>query len=205
MRIAIDPDLSCDGHGYLLTSESLGGSGLSAMQVSAILLGRGGERTAEGLLRDGVCFPVFFDGDCALDNGTMFVVGDLSEEEQRDWIARIAWKLNVPCGKLLLTSGCDPDILALACSGGQPEKHYVRHMCMSIPPGEYLVEVYAYFASVTVQVFFDDDEEMEAAYRKQRPGHHAYVIRLAPLRETPPMPEHDDGWCGAFEFRPLDS
>ena len=55
MRIAIDPELFCDGGGYVLTSESLGGSGLSAEAVSSVLLGEEGEITVERLVRDGVC------------------------------------------------------------------------------------------------------------------------------------------------------
>jgi hypothetical protein len=205
MRIPIDPELFCDGSTYVLTSESLGRSGLTPAELSAILFGESsGDVTVEDLLRDGVCLPLLFEGDCALDQETTFVVGDLGEQEQRDWIARLAWKLNVPCGKLLLVGGCAAEDLERACSGKRPKKRSVLHQRIEIPPGEYLVEVYAYLESITVSMFLEGNE-LEAEYRARHPGStDHYVIRLAPLRTTPAMPAADGGWCGTFEFRTLD-
>ncbi|NJL43108.1 MAG: hypothetical protein HC935_06750 [Pseudanabaena sp. SU_2_4] len=59
----------------------------------------------EALLRQGVCIPLYFEADCALDGFTLFVIGDLTEEESDEWIGKFVAKLNVPCGKLVLLCG----------------------------------------------------------------------------------------------------
>lgn len=102
-----------------------------------------------------MCFPVCFEGDCALDGNTVFNLGNLNEQEERDWIARLAWKFNIPCGKLILCCGCPDDDLEHALSDEPPDKHYVIFEHMEVPPGEYLVEIYAYYSSQTVQVSLD--------------------------------------------------
>jgi hypothetical protein len=211
--ISISKEFFCDGHCYVLTSASLGGSGLTPEELSETLFAAD-ESKVEELLRKGVCFPVCFEGDCALDGNTLFVLGDLNEPEDRDWIARLGWKLNIPCGRLILACGCDADDLAHAVSGRPPDEHYVIFQVIEVPPAEYLVEIYAYFSSMTVQVSlgewddrgnYRENEELAAWYRLNRPGLDdiGYLIRLKPLESEPPMPKLDEGWFGKFEFRSL--
>jgi hypothetical protein len=210
-RVSIEKEFFCDGHCYVLTSQSLGGSGVTPAELSEILFEGDDEKTAE-LLKKGVCLPVCFDGDCALDGNTVFVLGDLSEQEERDWIARLAWKLNVPCGKMILCCGCSDDDLEHAVSGAPPDEHYVFFQTIEVPPAEYLVEIYAYFSSQTVQVSltkydesgrYYEDAAQEAWYRENRPGVEGvgYVIRLKPLETEPVMPALVQGWLGKFVFR----
>jgi hypothetical protein len=211
-RLAISEEFFCDGHCYVLTSASLGGSDLTAEELSEILF-EADEGKVKELLGKGVCFPVCFEGDCALDNNTVFVLGDLSEQEERDWIARLSWKLNIPCGRLILACGCDAEDLERAVSGEPPEEHYVIYQVIEVSPAEYLVEIYAYFSSMTVQVSLNgydargnlvENEELAKWYQTNRPGLDdvGYVIRLKPLATEPPMPELEMGWFGKFEFRP---
>jgi|SRR5688500_8170759 len=210
-RISISKEFFCDGHCYVLTSASFGGSELSPAGLSGILFEADESKVVE-LLKKGVCFPVCFEGDCALDGNTIFVLGDLSEQEQRDWIARLAWKLNIPCGKLIFCCGCGDDDLEHAVSDEPPEEHYVIFERIEVPPGEYLVEIYAYYSSQTVQVSLDiydekgnyyEDEELDKWYQANRPGLEdvGYVIRLKPLENEPKMPKLEEGWFGKFEFR----
>ncbi|UBF24878.1 hypothetical protein K9N68_24960 [Kovacikia minuta CCNUW1] len=212
--IPISKEFFCDGHYYVLTSESLGGSGLSPEGVSDTL-GRADEPEIEGLLRQGVCIPLFFDGDCALDSSTVFVLGNLTAQEEHDWIARLSWKLNIPCGKfVILCGGGDPEEFAHAISGTPPKEHYEIFQVIDVPPDEYLVEIYAYLPSMTVQVSLEEYDEhwnlkenkaLEEWYQSNRPGHAdvGYIIRLVPLETDPPFPKlvSDIGWCGEFEFR----
>jgi hypothetical protein len=226
-RIRISQDFFCDGHCYLLTSSSLGGSGLTAQHVSDALFDANEDQVTD-LLKKGVCFPVCFEGDCALDGNTLFVSGDLSEREEKDWIARLSWKLNIPCGKLILCCGCLADDLEPAIDGVPPDKHFVIYQVIDVPPGEYLVEIYAYFSSMTVQVTLNDFDEDEydpedfdtfdlddnfhqakakyERYRQNRPGVEGvdYIVRLKPLETEPPMPKLSRGWFQDFEFRPFD-
>lgn len=210
--ITISNGFFCDGHCYLLTSSSFGGSGLTAKEVQDILFEENKDKTAEQLLKKGVCLPVCFEGDCALDGETLFVLGDLSEQEEKNWIARLGWKLNVPCGKLILCCGCLADDLAPAAAGETPDPDYEIYQVIDVPPAEYLVEIYAYLSSMTVQVSLDnydaggnysEDEERARWYAVNRPGIDgvSYIIRLSPLESEPLMPETESGWFEKFEFR----
>jgi hypothetical protein len=224
-RIPVSKDFFCDGHCYLLTSQSFGGSGLAPEELSEIML-KGDESKIKPLVERGVCMPVCFEGDCALDGGTWFVLGDLSEQEEQSWIARLAWKLSVPCGRLILCCGCCEDELVPIAAGEPPPEHYKIYESIDVPPGEYLVEIYAYLSSLTVQVALDDfdededDDEETATFKKgekflqtkhahewlreNRPEIDGvdYIIRLAPLTAAPPpMPKLNDGWFEKFEFR----
>lgn len=213
-RIPISKEFFCDGPGYLLTSTSLGGSDLTAADVSETLFESDTEKCLE-LFKKGICFPVSFEGDCALDENTLFVIGDLNEQEERDWIARLAWKLNVPCGKLILCCGWSEEDLEPAVAGETPEENYVIYQIIEVPPKEYLVEIYAYFSSLTVQVSLDEEDdngilrenkELADWYRKNRPGTENvdYIIRLKPLETEPKMPNIEEGLFEEFEFRKLD-
>lgn len=212
--ISISKNFFCDGHCYLLTSASLGGSGLTAKEVSDILFAENNDRTIERLLEKGVCLPFCFEGDCALDSETLFVLGDLSEPEEKDWIARLGWKLNIPCGKLILCCGCVEDHLEPAVAGETPDPNYEVYQIIDVLPGEYLVEIYAYLQSMTVQVSLNEydhrgnyreNEELEKWYRENRPGIEgvSYIIRLSPLESEPPLPEIGSGWFEKFEFRSM--
>lgn len=210
--ISIASGFFCDGHCYLLTSASLGGSGLSAGDMSEILLDGDHDKT-RALVEKGVCFPVCFEGDCALDGETIFVLGDLGEQEDRDWIARLRSKLNIPCGKLILACGCLAEDLEPALAGEAPDPNYEITQTIDVPPGEYLVEIYAFLPSMTVRVSLDaydaqghllENERLAAWYRENRPGVDgtSYVIRLAPFDGAAlPPPALEAGWFGKFEFR----
>ena len=213
-RVHISQEFFCDGHCYLLTSSSLGGSGITVEELSESLFETSEEKLTE-LLRKGVCFPVCFPGDCALDSNTLFVLGDLNEQEETNWIARIAWKLNIPCGKLIIGCGCLAEDLEPALAGEPPQENYEIYQVIEIPPAEYLVELYAYFSSMTVQVSLDkydergnsyEDEELANWYRENRPEIEGidYIIRLKPLEAEPPMPKLFEGWFEEFEFRGKD-
>lgn len=212
--VPIHDEFFCDGHYYLLTSSSLGGSRLTPKDISDAV-SSGDEAAITGFLDRGICIPMVFDGDCALDSATNFVFGDLSEAESRDWIGRFAWKLNIPCGKfVLLAGGGDDTELAHAISGRPPQEHYVIFQVIDVPPGEYLVEVLAFFHSMTVQQSvdytmpdwnFQKNPKLEAWYQENHPGDENvhYIVRMVPLEEAPPFPKliPDFGWCGVFEFR----
>lgn len=212
--VPIHEDFFNDGYYYLLTSSSLGGSGLTPKDISGAI-SSGDEAAITDFLNRGICLPMVFNGDCALDSTTNFVFGDLSEEESRDWIARFAWKLNIPCGKfVIIVNGGDEFELEQAVSGNPPDENCVRFQVIDVPPGEYLVEILAFFHSITVQEYVDLDipewnlhakPELEAWYRENHPGteEQEYIVRMVPLTETPPFPTlvQDFSWCGVFEFR----
>ncbi|MEP0946551.1 MULTISPECIES: hypothetical protein [Cyanophyceae] len=157
--IPLAEDFFCDGHYYLLTSTSLGGSGLTAEELSNVL-GQADEQAINNLLMRGICIPLFFDGDCALDGHTAIVLGNLTEPEEHNWIAKLAWKLTIPCGKFVIHCGRgDADELAYAIAGNPPEPNYRIFQIIDVPPGKYLVQICAYLSSMTVQLSLKEHDK----------------------------------------------
>ena len=213
--IRIAEDFFCDSHCYLLTSSSLGGSNLTPPQISETI-SSGDREDIKSLLDAGIAIPLLFPGDCALDNSTLFVVDDLTKEQERDWIAKIACKLNIPCGKfVLLCGGAYPEELEYAISLRSPEPNYTIHQVIDLPADEYLVEILAYYPSMTVQLSLEEYDsglnmkenvELREWYEKNQPGVDgvSYIIRFSPLHGRKlALPKLDDesGWVGIFEFR----
>ncbi len=216
-----------DGYWYVLSSPCLGGSGISTADLEATLQSHDAAQLAP-LMDKGVCLPLFFPGDCALDRAVV-VVGDLSAEEQAEWLGRVRSKLTIPCGDLLVLGGGLAEDFDEAIAHPEPpdpeDTHYQR---IKLPPGDYLVEVYAFVGSMTVNFAWEDDEDgskLNAWWDETRPGQDRpewmeawaeegyadaeefdlleYVIRLIPLTEEVPLPEQETrtGWAGVFEMR----
>jgi hypothetical protein len=204
-QLPIDERFFCDGHYYVLTSRSLGGSGQSPEEIAS-LLGDASTTSIAGLLARGICLPLFFDGDCAMDSATRFVVGALGPEHERAWIGRLSATLEIPCGHLVLVAGGgDGGELAQALSGKPPEPSYVFYQSLEVPPGTYQVDVLAYARSMTVALHEEDLEEEEIAekYAALPEVEESYVIHLTPAAAERPSPAlvPDVGWCGVFDFR----
>ena len=222
--IPLRQNFFCDGAYYVLSSASLGGGGLTPKQLADIL-GQGDELGIAELLKRGVCVPMFFPGDCALDSA-IIVLGDLTEQEEAEWIGCIRSKLSIPCGRLLIfCGGGDESDIEGAISGKGLSNYKDYFESISVPPGEYIVEIYAYVSSMSVDFYFEDDEPLEEWFHRTRPGVElplwleyfkagraigelsddlvSYIIRLAPLVTEPELPRLVDeiGWCGEFEFR----
>jgi hypothetical protein len=165
-----------DGHWYALTSTSLGGSGLTSNQISERL------QTARlrHLVRDGICLPLSFDADRALDNAYI-VVGDLSAAEEAEWIGRVRARLKIPCGEFLLLGGAQEQDFEAALKSLKPrDPHYVTYCKFAVAPGDYVVEVYAYVGGSTVSLGWDgfgslavakqSQHDLAAWWERTRPG-----------------------------------
>ncbi len=211
MQIPVSPNFFCDGGGYLLTSASLGGSNLTPSQISDIVL-NGMAQDIVPLLSQGICMPLLFEGDCSLDRGTLFVVGDLTPQQEAEWQAKLTGKLEIPCGKLILLCSCMAEDLAHAISGEPPEEHYEIFQVIDVPPDSYLVEVYAYPLSLTVLMTLSDQEYED--YTRGIPEQDydddgnltlvRYIVRLSPLQNLNgelTLPQTTDAWLDTFTFR----
>jgi hypothetical protein len=205
LQVSLDENFFCDGTYYVLTSHSLGGSGMDPHDVADIL-GSPTAKQINELLSKGVCLPLAFEGDCAMDGGTLFVVGDLDVRHEKAWIGRLTGKLSIPCGKLVFVcGGGDGDGLARAISGKPADEDYCIYQTIEVPPGDYRVDVLAYLDSETV-LFMDDDLDEEALQKKYKhlpKVDECYVVHLTPLAGELPLPAliDEDGWPGVFEFR----
>ncbi|MFN8577612.1 MAG: hypothetical protein U0354_12215 [Candidatus Sericytochromatia bacterium] len=210
-RIPISPDFFCDGDGYVLTSSSLGNSNLTPQKFSDLVLD-GSFNDIKPVLEKGVCMPILFEADCVLDRKTLFVLGDLTEKEEKEWIAKLSWKLNIPCGKLILFCSCMTEDVARAISGKEPEENYMIYQTVDVPPDLYKVEIYAYRHSPTYWLTLSDEEyeEFEENEGDLLDGDYdedgnlitvGYIIRLSPLKENLVLPNLGDTWFKDFEFR----
>lgn len=216
-----------DGYWYVLSSPCLGGSGKSVNDLEDDLQSEDADRFS-ALMEQGVCLPLFFPGDCALDRAVV-VVGDLTDEEQAQWVGRLRSRLTIPCGDFLVMAGGRAEDMEQAIANPEPpDPDDARFHRIQVPPGDYLIEVYAFAGSMTVNIAWEDDEDgsqLAAWWDETRPGQDRpewmeawaeegyadaeefglleYIIRLTPLTEDVPVPEQDKrtGWAGVFEMR----
>lgn len=213
LRIPVDSRYMCDGHYAVLLSASLGGSDLQPAEL-ADALGMADADVINDLLARGICLPIFFGGDCALDGKTLFVIGELDAEHQAAWLWRLTGTLNIPCGKLiLLTGGGVPEDMERAVSLQPPNPDYCIHQIIDVPAGRYRVDVLAYARSTTAALMeFDTDEwdgegeiedRLEARYPQLPRVAERYVIHLRACAENLPLPAlvEDINWPGLFERR----
>jgi len=97
------------------------------------------------------------------------VVGEpLLPEEKEQWIAHYRWALKVPCGRLLLCGGFDPDMMAQWLDEGKGD--YVQEV--EVPKGHYVVDVYTYLHTMNGRVILDDvwKEKLGRWFRRDHPG-----------------------------------
>lgn len=143
-----------DGHWYVLTSQSRGGTNAEPEKLIEALQSPDPDPIA-GLLRQGVLLPLCFDGDCALDSAKL-VVGELTPREEEEWLGRIQSRLEIPCGAFIVIGGggfeedWEP---VIDCDASAESTQNVARF--EVPPGAYLVELYAFVRSMTFNVSWD--------------------------------------------------
>jgi hypothetical protein len=163
-----------------------------------------------------------------------FVLGDMTGQERDEWTARVRWKLEVPCGRVLVSGSLSEDFgydvheIGPATDGGS----YDLGGYVDIPPGTYLVEVYGYppgdlsggWGHTSNTDLFGtwpgiEEEDPLDFFRRTRPGQTPpvwisggyddtpyvdFVVRLLPLDEEPPLPDLEPDGCIEWEFRKPD-
>lgn len=214
-----------DGAWYVLGSTSLGGSGLDPDGIAG-LLGSDDEGAVRGLLRDGVCLPLVFPGDCAMDRAIL-VVGELTPAEEAEWVARVRSRLEIPCGEFLIQGGGVEECFEEALASFAPSPDSATFHKLRVAPGSYLVEVYAFVSSMTVNFAWEDEDDFDpgAWWRETRAGEPEaawiptwrkegyvpaddfpelteYLVRLIPAAtvDAPPLPPLDGELCWVEDF-----
>lgn len=125
------------------------------------------------------------------------VLDDLTQREAEDWTARVCWKLNIPCGKLLVTGVLDhEDKIPKAKNGAE---FYVGCCYVEVPPGEYQVEVYSYppgdLSTGWGQI--EDPRLFKGKLKPEKPT--AYFRRTRPNEEPPEwLDEENFDWQNAY-------
>lgn len=158
------------------------------------------------------------------------VLDELTEREAEDWTARARWRLNIPCGKLLVTGVLDyEDEIPRAKNG---DEFYDGCGYVEVPPGEYQVEVYSYppgdlstgWGQIDNPDLFSGPLQAEKRldyFQRTRPNEappewldeenyslqNAYVnfvIRLTTSKEELPALQFEEDGCLQWEFRKPD-
>jgi hypothetical protein len=120
------------------------------------------------------------------------VVGEeLTAQEQNDWIARICWPLKVPCGKLVVSGGYDPDVLAEILNGDSST-------VVDVPPGEYVAEVLTYLNTMNGRVHreqWGDAGKVGSWFRAEHPGKpFSSWVAAELVRDPEEDPGHEAEW-----------
>jgi hypothetical protein len=204
-----------DGHWHVLSSTSLGGSGLSAAEMDSRLWSQN-PKGMNDLLQRGICLPLYIDCDCALDN-VVFVLGDLTEQEEAEWLGRIQKRLEIPCGEFMLVGGGLEEDFDVALQHFEPPNCEPFYK-IKLKPGSYLVEVYAFLGSCPVNKAFrewlntDPRDQPQWLSFFQEDGYVEnedielleHIIRLVPTDADTPIPQVRDDmncWVGDFIMR----
>lgn len=124
------------------------------------------EAWAQGV-REGLFFPV----ELWQDDGFVarLVIGDLSAQEQAEWVGRVGWKLNVADGRLAILAGAD---YMVGAAEPKPDDEYMH--VTDIPAGSYRVTSYAFLNSTNGAPNLEKAgvawEDMGTYFHRTRPG-----------------------------------
>lgn len=209
-----------------LAPRSLGG--VSPERFGQIWMG-----SADETVHDLVARGAFMGMSLYQDDGynIRFVMGELDAQEDAEWTAHVRWKLNVPCGQVIVSGSLSEDFddefaeIGKAVDGGS----YWVGGYVEVPPGEYRVDVYSYppgdlsagWGHITKTDLFGKhpgiEPEKELDYfNRTRPGQEPpvwikkeyyetsyvnFVIQLSPLATDITAPPVEADGCIEWEFR----
>jgi hypothetical protein len=120
------------------------------------------------------------------------VVHDELRSDEDGWLGRVTGILHIPCGKLLLCAGFDPDALDDFSQMGQNE--FIHPI--EVPPGDYQVDIYTYVNSINGGFCLPDAVKLGAWFRASYPGT-PFPLWLAAICEQEPEqdPGYEDLWA----------
>jgi hypothetical protein len=116
----------------------------------------------------------------------------LTNAEREEWIAHYRTWLSVPCGRLLVCGGFDPDVLGWWKEG---KTKGVRDI--AVPAGKYLVDVYTYLHSMNGRVILSDVLEVKLGewFRQDHAGRSFPAWVAGELAVFPEFdPGHEAEW-----------
>lgn len=120
----------------------------------------------------------------------------LLPEEEAQWLAHAASRLEAPDGRLLVMGGFDPDVLAWWQEDHAPNEDGNGVAVVQAAPGSWLVDVYAHVGSMNGrQILSQASEKPGTFFRRCHPGR-AFPIWLAKMLEYSGEddPGYEDLW-----------
>jgi hypothetical protein len=131
-----------------------------------------------------------------------FVIDEpLRPDEEQQWLARATWRIDATDGRLLVTGGFDPDVLAWWKdeTGGDGDGRGVA--IESVPPGALRIDLYAHVGSMNGrEILCEAREKPGTAFRRSHPDR-PFPLWLANLLEFSGEddPGHEPEWSKVRE------
>lgn len=164
MRQSTDLSIYNEATGFSVHARGMGGLTREALDADLVRH-----------VREGLVIPVALVQDDPLL--VRVVLGDLTPEEDEEWVGRVVSTLRIPCGTLAVEGGLDPRV----DDEEAEEEGYVKYV--EVPPGDYTVEILTYLHGINGEYCVED------ALKKERPG--AWFRRTRP---DTPMPKWLELW-----------
>ncbi|MEZ5428843.1 MAG: hypothetical protein R2747_21540 [Pyrinomonadaceae bacterium] len=104
----------------------------------------GGGRDLPDLVGQGAVMPMSLYQDDGYN--VRVLTGDLSEDELSEWTSRVAWKLDLESGRMVVSGVCDEDLEEYMedFPPAENDGDYELGCLVDVLPGEYAVTVYSY-------------------------------------------------------------
>jgi hypothetical protein len=90
---------------------------------------------------------IFLAMDLYQDDGYLVrvVLGELTPQEEEEWVARVRWKLNLTCGAMIVSGILDEDeSVNIPSVDDLNEEADILQCYVEVPPAIYQVEIYSY-------------------------------------------------------------
>lgn len=136
-------DFCIEEAGCLLWVAPMSLGGRTPAELANIWMGEARESVAD-LIKAGAMMPMaLYQDDGYL---VRFVFDELTEQETSEWVATARWKLDVACGRVLvsgiLTPDCEKEFAEIVPA--EANGSYWAGAYVTVPPALYQVEVYSY-------------------------------------------------------------
>jgi hypothetical protein len=125
-----------------------------------------GRTDDERFVRENEALLLMLYGD---DSMPVRVVADepLGEEESRQWLACVRWKLNVPDGRVVIAGGFDPDVLSGWLEKEGPNESGWGVKVIEVPAGTWFVDLYAHVGSMNGRELIDRHSRKVGAWFRE--------------------------------------
>jgi hypothetical protein len=119
---------------------------------------------------------------------------NLSAEEDAEWVACARWRLDVPCGRILLCGGFDPRVLEDWAEGRDHFPGCVH--AIDVPAGHYNVDLYTHRPTASGRVIEESwPLPLGAWFRRDYPGEPFPQWMAEEFEQIPEFdPGHEDDW-----------
>ena len=120
----------------------------------------------------------------------------LRADEQREWLARIRWQLEVPDGRVLVMGGFDPDVLGWWRDANAPDQDGRGVAVAHVPPGTWDLDVYTYVGSMNGNTLLEQGPALAGAWFRRDHPNRPFPLWLAYLLDYSGTddPGHEDDW-----------